>query len=67
MQGTGTAALERHFTEYNELIDDLEKLEHNANSAEEYFSLIERLAPLHRAAGNMHAVFQDARKLGTIS
>ena len=62
-QGTGQAAIERHLAEYSEAIDEMEQREHSASVAEDYFAVVENLAPIQRAAKNLHQVFQDARQL----
>ncbi len=60
--GAGPAALMKHLEEYDRLIDAMELQEQQASSAREYFEILEKLAPLHRAAGNLLAVLQEARK-----
>lgn len=62
-QGAGLAALQRHVSEYGELMHKLDDRVDNASSSQEYFAALEELAPLQRAARNMHRVLQDARKL----
>ena len=60
--GSGPGAIRKHLDEFEKQIDALEVQEQKAGSARDYFDVIERLAPLHRAAGNLHAVLQEARK-----
>lgn len=62
-RGVGPAAVGKHLEEYDELIDRLELQEQQAKSSRDYFEVMEKLAPLHRAAGNLHSVLQEARKL----
>lgn len=61
--GDGGQALERHLSEYAEVLEHYDRLEEEANSADDYFSVVAPLAPLQRAARNMHAALQDARQL----
>jgi hypothetical protein len=61
--GSGPNALKRHLDEYAEVADQYQKLEDQAASADDYFKVIEGLAPLRRAASNLHIVLQEARKL----
>lgn len=61
--GSGPNALRRHLDEYAEFADQYRTLEDQAVSADDYFKVIEGLAPLRRAASNLHIVLQDARKL----
>ena len=60
--GVGPASVMKHLAEYDQLIDGLELHEQQAKSARDYFEVMEKLAPVHRAAGNLLAVLQDARK-----
>ncbi|MFQ5731621.1 MAG: hypothetical protein ACE5KM_06685 [Planctomycetaceae bacterium] len=61
--GRGPGALAKHLDEYRQLIDDLEAQDEAANSAQDYFDVIYRIDPIHRAARNMHAALQQAREL----
>ncbi len=61
--GSGPNAVQRHIGEYADAVEYYDQREDEAQSADEYFELIEGLAPLHRASRNMHAVLQEARKL----
>lgn len=60
--GVGQHAVTKHLDEYNQLIDALELREQQAHSASEYFDVMDKLAPLHRACGNLFSVLQEARK-----
>jgi hypothetical protein len=60
--GNGPGAIKRHIDEFKTLIGELEKDEDEATSAQDYFELTQKIAPLHRSVRNMAAVFQDARK-----
>lgn len=61
--GDGPAVLMKHVGEYAALITKFDQQEENANSAEEYFLVIEGLLPLIRSTAHMHQVLQEARKL----
>lgn len=61
--GNGLAALEKHLETYDDAVEQLEEGEVNAKSSQEYFTLLESLAPIHRSACNLHQVLQEARKM----
>lgn len=61
--GSGPNAITKHLNEYAELLERYTKLEEDASGADAYFSVLESIAPLHRAAMNMQQVLQEARKL----
>jgi Mg2+ and Co2+ transporter CorA len=61
--GKGVAPLGGHVAQYAKLISDLDELEDETADAEKLFRILERLAPLQRAARNLHQVLQSARKL----
>ncbi len=60
--GSGPNALQRHLTEYADLITKLDHQEDNARTADEYFAILSATAPLHRASRNMHHALQQARE-----
>jgi hypothetical protein len=60
--GAGIQALTTHLAEYGARVERLEKDFENADSAEEYYSLLRSVAPLHRSARNLHATLQQARE-----
>ena len=61
--GNGLASLERHLENFREAVEQLEEKEINAKSSQEYFTLLETLAPIHRSACNLLQVLQEARKM----
>lgn len=61
-RGTGINALNKHLDEYEELVASLDRLEEQATTSSEYFAILERLSPVHRAATNLHRVLQEARQ-----
>jgi hypothetical protein len=69
-QGTWKAApraeqvssLGDHLTTYRATIEKLEQIEEDAQTASEYFELLDQLAPLTRSARNLHDVLQQARE-----
>lgn len=60
--GSGPGAISKHLDEFDALIDALEVQEQQAQSSADYFAVVDALAPLHRATGNLYAVLQEARK-----
>ena len=60
--GAGVQALAAHLQEYAGRVDGLEKEMESADSAEDYYSLLRAVAPLHRSARNLHATLQQARE-----
>jgi hypothetical protein len=56
-----TSSLVEHLAEYRATIEDLEQREEAAQSAREYFAIIDHVAPLARAARNLFDVLQKAR------
>lgn len=59
--GSGPASLIKHLDEYQQIIESLEKADDKASSSQEYFDVLYRLDPVHRAARNLHHVLQNAR------
>jgi hypothetical protein len=60
--GSGIRALGKHLEQYEEALQKLEQREERAELARDYFSILEHLAPLSRAAGNMYHTLQQARE-----
>lgn len=60
--GEGIDALEEHLDHFDDLIDALEAQEVIARTADEYFTVIEELIPLHRSAENLYLAIQSARE-----
>ena len=61
--GTGINALTKHLAEFSDAVYRFDRMEEEADIADDYFRVLEGLAPLRRAARNMHRVLQEARKL----
>jgi hypothetical protein len=61
--GSGPAALNQHLDEYYSIIQHLDEQEEKAASADEYFEIIEAVAPICRATRNLHQVLQETRAL----
>jgi Mg2+ and Co2+ transporter CorA len=61
--GEGLQALKRHVAEFAERVEELEQHWQTAATAEEYYTLLRALAPLHRTARNLHATLQQAREM----
>jgi len=61
--GDGVQALDKHLEQYLQELQKLENAEDRAQTADDYFPILQAIAPLHRAAGNMHNALQEAREL----
>lgn len=61
--GNGPRALGRHLDEYAELLEKHDQQEAVAADAEDYFAVLEPLAPVHRAARHLYQTLQEARKM----
>ncbi len=61
-QGTGIHALNKHLDQFEEIIADLDRREEAATTADDYFAVLERLAPIYRSMRNTHQTLDDARK-----
>jgi hypothetical protein len=60
--GPGLLELQAHLARYRETEDRLEFAYRGAGRARDYFDLLERLTPLHRAARNLRTTLQAARE-----
>ena len=60
--GSGVNAISTHIDQYDELISRLDREENHAVTSDDYFRVLDQLAPLSRAARNMSHVFQEARR-----
>jgi hypothetical protein len=63
MTSTGILALKNHLAEFATRLDKLEARFHTAQSAAEYFELLQAIAPIHRTTRNLHVALQNAREL----
>jgi len=61
--GAGPQALERHISEYADLLERYDRRVEEAATADELFGVLHALAPLHRSAMHMHHVLQEAREM----
>lgn len=61
--GTGVQALKAHLAEYAASLDRLDDELEAANSARDYYRLLQAVAPMHRSTRNLHATLQQAREL----
>ncbi len=61
--GDGIKALDKHLEHYLQVLQRLETDEDRAQTADDYFPILQAIAPLHRSAGNMHDTLQQAREL----
>lgn len=60
--GSGQVALEKHLAEFEHQIDEIDTREDNAQTADEYFQLLEEILPIRRTTANLHATLDEARK-----
>jgi hypothetical protein len=58
----GASLVREHLLSYEQSIDRLEALYEQAQSAQEYFDILELVVPIHRAAASQHAALQSARE-----
>lgn len=61
--GSGPVAVRKHLEQYAKVMDEFEKAEDAALTADHYLPLLEGLAPLLRSTRNLEQVMQEARKL----
>ena len=57
--GNGIAALGKHLDEYDAIITALDRKEEEAKTADDYFAVLERLAPLLHSARNQYHAMQE--------
>jgi Mg2+ and Co2+ transporter CorA len=61
--GSNQNVVNRHLDQYAEAIQACDEREEQASTAEAHFAVLDRLAPIHRAARHLHQVLQEARQL----
>ena len=61
--GPGIKALRKHIGEYAEAVETLDEAEERAERADDYLDILRQIAPLRRAARNMHGALHEARRL----
>lgn len=61
--GAGPGALGRHLEEYTKVVEQLEKQDDAASTADEYFEVLQAVAPIQRATRNLHQTLQEAREM----
>ncbi|MHC4179575.1 MAG: CorA family divalent cation transporter [Planctomycetota bacterium] len=61
--GGGARALSRHLDEFTEVLEEYDRQEEGAATAEDYFAVLEPLAPVHRSARHLYQTLQEARKM----
>lgn len=61
--GLGILALKNHLEDFAGRLDKLDASFQTAQSAAEYFELLQAIAPIHRTTRNMHVALQNAREL----
>ncbi len=63
--GSVSDLLKKHTASFAERAEDLETKMQEASCADDYFFLLQTIAPLHRSSRNLHATLQQARDLVT--
>lgn len=63
--GSGEAGVDAILDRYDDVFAQCDRLELNATTSEEYYTVLERAAPVVRSVRHMHAVLCEARKLCT--
>ena len=61
--GEGVKALRKHVGGFADRADELEKQWNAAKTAEDYYALLQAIAPLHCTARHLHATLQQAREM----
>jgi hypothetical protein len=61
-RGDGLRGLRKHLGEYGSAEERFSEEYEQAETAEDYFRILEEMAPLHHAANNLHATLQAARE-----
>ena len=61
--GSGLGSFQKFLDQYEVEIDQLESAETAASGSEEYFQVLDVIAPLQRSIRNCHAVLQESRRL----
>src|SRR5262245_50035949 len=62
-RGDGPQTLKRHIGEFADRVDEPEVRWQAAETAEDYYTLLRLIAPLHRTVRNLHATLQQARDM----
>lgn len=60
--GVGMQTLVKHLREYEQVEGQLSRLYEEADSADDYFELLEAMSPVRRSARNLYSTLQAARK-----
>lgn len=61
--GAGISALKNHLEDFAGRLDKMEARFQAADTATEYFELLQAIAPIHRTTRNLHLTLQNAREL----
>ncbi len=63
LKGVNAQFLKKHLAEFGERIERLENQLQSASCADDYFKLLQAVAPLHRTSRNLHNTLQQARDM----
>jgi hypothetical protein len=61
--GSSSNVVNRHLDQFAEAVAACDDMEEAAASAEDYFAVMDRLAPISRSARHLHQVLQEARTM----
>jgi Mg2+ and Co2+ transporter CorA len=61
--GGGAQVVAKHLDQFAKAVHDCDTWEERAKTPEDYFAVLEQLAPIQRSARNLHGVLQEARQL----
>jgi len=61
--GPGIQSLRKHVSEHLDRLEALDEQLHVAQTADDYFQVLQVITPLSRASRNLHATLQQAREL----
>lgn len=60
--GSRPMVVNRHLDQFADVLQKYDELGENATVADDYFAVLEAVAPIHRAARHLHQVLQEARQ-----
>lgn len=61
-QGSGPLVVNRHLDQFADVLQKYDEMGENATVADDYFAVLEAVAPIHRTARHLHQVLQEARQ-----
>jgi hypothetical protein len=61
-RGPGFGSLQNHLEDFEDIEEEFRKEYSAARDAEDYFELLEKIAPVHRTSKGLHSTLQSARE-----